>query len=302
MDVAIRAAGLRRTFGTAVAVENIDLAVPRGSVTALVGPNGAGKTTLMLMLAGLLAPDSGTLEVAGGDPCASAAVRTRIGWMPDNFGTWESLTCRELLTTFGAAYRIPPAGAAARAAELLEVVALTNHAETPAHALSRGQKQRLGLARTLMNSPEVLLLDEPASGMDPRSRHELRRTLRGLAAGGVTVLISSHVLAELDEMVDGAVFVERGRSVAGEALVASARRRWRVSTLDPDALASWAAAHQVALTPAESGGGMLVDVADESTAARLLADLVTAGVPVTAFGPAGSALEQAYLALDGEAR
>lgn len=308
MTQAISARGVRRSFGGVLAVDHVDMDVRIGSVTALVGPNGSGKTTLLLMLAGLLAPDQGQIVVSGADPASSAVARSRVGWMPDTFGTWDSLTCAEVLGTMAAAYRQPEQLAQARTAELLELVHLSEFAATPAHALSRGQKQRLGLARALINYPPVLLLDEPASGLDPRSRVDLRVTLRRLAAGGVTVLISSHVLAELDEMVDDAVFLSRGRTVSSDALLATtgARRRWRLRVLDGDALRHWAFEAKVTLYPdddAPTGGvSSLVELADDQAAATLLTSAVSAGVPVVSLAPVAGLLEQAYLTLDAERR
>lgn len=305
---AIRARGVRRTFGGVLAVDHVDMDVRAGSVTALIGPNGSGKTTLLLMLAGLLSPDQGQIEVSGADPAGSAVARSRIGWMPDTFGTWDSLTCAEVLGTMAAAYRQPPALGDERTAELLAMVHLSEFASTPAHALSRGQKQRLGLARALINYPPVLLLDEPASGLDPRSRVDLRVMLRRLAAGGVTVLISSHVLAELDEMVDDAVFLSQGRTVSSEALLATthARRRWRLRVLDGEALRHWAFDAKVALYPdddAPTGGeSALVELTDDTAAAALLTSAVGAGVPVVSLAPLSGLLEQAYLTLDAERR
>ncbi|NHC15238.1 ABC transporter ATP-binding protein, partial [Motilibacter sp. E257] len=187
---------------------------PPGEVTAFVGANGAGKTTVMLMLATLLAPDAGTVRVAGYDPVAEPAdVRARLGWSPDVFGLYEGLTPREYLEHFGAAYRLPPARRRSRAEELLAQTFLIELADRPVSGLSRGQKQRLGLARALVHEPDVLLLDEPAAGLDPRSRVELRDLLRALAAQGATVLVSSHILAELEEVADRVVLVEAGRTV-----------------------------------------------------------------------------------------
>lgn len=300
--------GLRRSFGEVLAVDHVDMEVMAGSVTALIGPNGSGKTTLLLMLAGLLRPDHGQVEVAGADPASSAVARSRIGWMPDTLGTWDSLTCTEVLTTMAAAYRLPPELGRIRTAELLALVHLDEFARTPAHALSRGQKQRLGLARALINYPPVLLLDEPASGLDPRSRVDLRVLLRRLAAGGVTVLISSHVLAELDEMVDDAVFLSQGRTVSSDALLATtaARRRWRLRTLAQEPLRRWAFENRVALVPDNDappgGASALVELASDDAAAQLLASAVAAGVPVVSFAPLSGVLEQAYLSLDTERR
>jgi len=304
---ALEAEGVRRAFGSVQAVINATLTVPPGTVTALIGPNGCGKTTLMLMLAGLLRPDAGTISVAGRDPLTDGpAARSRIGWMPDSLGTWDSLTCVETLTTFGRAYGVSAAEARDRAFALLERVHLAELAAQPARVLSRGQKQRLSLARALVHNPSVLILDEPASGLDPRSRVELRELVRELAAEGAAVLISSHVLSELDEMVDDAVFMSKGVTLgdSADALVAAARQRWRVtgrpgadvhatlSTLSRD----WSPA--VESDPSQA----LVQVADEDDAADLLAALVAAGARISAFGPVGSALEQVYLTMEEERR
>jgi len=218
-EAGIEVTGVRRAFGSVLAVDHIDLQARPGEVTALVGPNGAGKTTLLLMLATLLAPDNGSIRIAGLDPVTEPRqVRATMGWMPDAFGTWDALTVREVIETVGAAYRMAPGPARARTAELLELVHLGDLADRPARVLSRGQKQRLGLARALIHHPSVLLLDEPASGLDPRSRIELRDILRGLAASGATLLVSSHILTELQEIADRAVIVARGRSVAVQDL------------------------------------------------------------------------------------
>lgn len=326
----IIATGVRRHFGGVRAVDGIDLDARPGTVTALVGPNGSGKTTLLLVLAGLLVPDAGTVTVAGHDPSAGSAARALTGWMPDAFGTWDSLTAREVLTTVGAAYRLPAAHAEARTVELLDLVHLTELADRPAHVLSRGQKQRLGLARALVHDPQVLLLDEPASGLDPRSRVDLRVLVRDLAARGKTVLVSSHVLVELDEMADDAVFISNGRSVATESLAsaAAARRPWRLGALHLPALQAWLdqvgipwrpdaeahgtppPEHRAAWGPptdldasaAGMPGSVLVELAGEQAAADLLRVAVGAGVPVASLAPAGGALEQAYLALEEERR
>lgn len=300
----IRVSGLRRGFGAVLAVDHIDFVAQPGAVTALVGPNGSGKTTLLLMLAGLLRPDAGEIRVAGFDPVThNYDVRARTGWMPDTFGTWDSLTTVEVLTTVGAAYRLPADEARRRAADLLATVHLTEYAAAPAHVLSRGQKQRLGLARALVHDPDVLLLDEPASGLDPRSRVDLRVLLRELAARGTTILVSSHVLAELDEMADDAVFLSRGRTVGAESMgtASSAPRPWRVRSLDPGALARWLAEAGVPFST-EPDGATLVTLDGEPSAAALLRDAVRADVPVASIAPASGVLEQAYLALEEERR
>ncbi|MCF4123174.1 ABC transporter ATP-binding protein [Antribacter sp. KLBMP9083] len=299
----IRADGVRRSFGTVHAVADVDLVAEPGRVTALIGPNGSGKTTLLLMLAGLLRPDGGTVRVAGFDPVTeSYAARARTGWMPDVFGTWDSLTAREVLTTVAAAYRLDRAAGEARASELLALVHLQDLADAPAHVLSRGQKQRLGLARALVHDPDVLLLDEPASGLDPRSRVDLRVLVRDLAASGKTILVSSHVLTELDEMADDAVFISKGRTVATQSVTGGDEpRQWRMLALDPAALIAWLESSETAYEP-DPTGGVLVDLRGEAAAAALLRSAVEADVPVVSLAPAGGVLEQTYLALEEERR
>ncbi len=332
--------GVTRAFGSVQALAGVDLDVRPGAVTALVGPNGSGKTTLLLVLAGLLAPDAGSVSVGGFDPAVDGpATRAVTGWMPDAFGTWDSLTAREVLTTFADAYRLTPAAIPGRVSELLETVHLSEYADRPASVLSRGQKQRLGLARALVHNPSVLLLDEPAAGLDPRSRVDLRQLVRHLADEGRTVLISSHVLSELDEMVDEAVFLSRGRTVPGAGLGAAAdgRRTWHVRALRVGVLQAWltsvgaawraddeaaqgssyapAPSHYArpvpppdpadvrsAAGPDDGPGGVLLEVDGDEGAARLVRDAVAAGVPLVSIAPAGGALEQAYLALDEERR
>ncbi|WP_084124880.1 ABC transporter ATP-binding protein [Demequina sp. NBRC 110054] len=304
---ALHAQGVRRSFGSVQAVINASLTLTPGTVTALIGPNGCGKTTLMLMLAGLLRPDGGTVEVLGHDPVTAGAVARRgIGWMPDVLGMWDSLTCAETLETFGRAYGLPRNEATERAFAMLEKVHLADLAAQPARVLSRGQKQRLSLARALMGDPAVLILDEPASGLDPRSRIELRDLVRALASEGRAVLISSHVLSELDEMVDEAVFMSRGVTLgeSADAEVARARARWRVTALpghDVHAALSQAARDWSPVEGADASVAV-VHVADADDAADLLASLVGQGIRISAFGPVGSALEQAYLTIEQERR
>ena len=300
---AIVAQGVTRSFGDVKAVVDATLTVPQGSVTALIGPNGCGKTTLMLMLAGLLRPDGGAIAVDGYDPRTdAAAVRNAIGWMPDQLGSWDNLTCLQTLTLMGRSYREKKEYARQRGLGLLQLVHLTEFADRPTRVLSRGQKQRLSLARALIHDPQVLLLDEPANGLDPRSRVELRQLVRELAAGGKTILVSSHVLSELDEMVDGAVFMSKGSTLGAEAetMVAEARTRYRVESLDDAALG--AALAGLGLPAEQQEGGAIIRVQDERQAVQLLAALVREGVPIHRFGPAGSALEQTYMQMNEERR
>ncbi len=293
-----------RSFGAVPALAGMSLTAPYGQVTALVGPNGAGKTTLLLVLASLLKPDRGQAWVAGSDPTKDAAgVRAQMGWMPDAFGVYDQLTVREYLSFFGAAYRMDRAAVESRTADLLRLVHLTEYADRPVHVLSRGQKQRLALTRALIHRPRVLLLDEPASGLDPRSRVELRDILRGLAAQGVAVLVSSHILTELEEIADRVVLVASGRTVGEHSvadLAAQARTSYRIRATDREALAAAVLAR--GLQPSTANGSVEVPGLSETEAADLLAALVGAGVRVVAFEPLGSNLESMYMAMTEERR
>jgi len=301
-EYGVVARGLTRQFGDVTALGGLDLVVPYGRVTALVGPNGAGKTTLLLILATLLAPDAGEVRVAGCDPVTDAAgVRARMGWMPDVFGVYDQLTVREYLAFFAAAYRLDSARASRRIAETLAVTHLDEYAARPVQVLSRGQKQRLALGRALLHEPPVLLLDEPASGLDPRSRIELRDLLRGLADRGVAVLVSSHILTELEEIADRVVFVTGGRTVGEHDMreLRAAAVTWRVRAIEPEALVD--ALTRRGVTGHEANGSAVqLPPMSEEEAAELLAGLIADGVRVVTFGPAGSQLESAYLAVNEE--
>ncbi|WP_091600677.1 ABC transporter ATP-binding protein [Arthrobacter koreensis] len=297
--------GVTRSFGTVQAVRGMTFEAPPGAVTALIGPNGSGKTTLLLMLASLLAPDSGSIRIGGADPLQDpVAVRRSVGWMPDTLGVWDSLTATEILVTMGKLYGMVPDAAAQRAGELLAEVRLSDFADKPARVFSRGQQQRLSLARALIHDPAVLLLDEPASGLDPGSRVELRLLLRRLAAAGKTILVSSHVLSELDEMADRAVFVSGGQTVKTQSLddVGTQLRWYAVSARDTGALLRALEAQGLAAAVGEGTrrSHVRVQLGGEEQAAEVLRYLVESGVGVYAFAPASGALEETYMSLEGE--
>jgi ABC-2 type transport system ATP-binding protein len=294
----IRGRGLTRRFGKVAAVQEMDLDAPYGEVTGLVGPNGAGKTTLLLMLATLLRPDVGELLVAGHDPRSDpAAVRRHLGWAPDTFGLHGTDTAREHLAFMAAAHRLPKPDIPARVSGLLARLQLDPLADRAVHTLSRGQKQWLGLAAALVHEPRVLLLDEPAAGLDPGARVRLREVLRSLAAEGTCVLISSHVLTDLEEVADSVVVVDKGRTVAAHrltALPAIRDRRWRIRSLDEARLQRVLTELRTPHTPGMAG--IDVSLTDDAAAAGLLQALVGAGVPIVAFAPVVGALEAAYMA------
>ena len=301
----ITAAGVRRRFGPVEAVRHIDLTAPPGQVTALVGPNGSGKTTLFLVLATLLVPDAGQVSVAGHDPVTEPdEVRSLLGWSPDVFGVYDNLTVREYLQFFATAYRLPVGERGPRVAELLALVHLETFAEAPVHVLSRGQKQRLGLARALVHRPRVLVLDEPASGLDPRSRVDLRELLRAQADEGVAVLVSSHILSDLEEVADRVVFVEGGRTVGEHAVGAlphARSRPWRLRSLHDPGLAQ--ALDAMGMPHSVPGpAGVEVAIGSDEEAADLVVALVRAGVRLVTMAPSGGDLEAAYLELTEERR
>jgi ABC-2 type transport system ATP-binding protein len=307
-DPGIVVEGVRRSFGAVDAVRGVTLRAEAGRVTGLVGPNGSGKTTLLLMLASLLQPDAGTIRLDGVDPVAQpAAARAILGWMPDSLGAWPALSARETLTVTGRLYGMSRQDAIRRADALLAEVGLVPLASSPARVLSRGQKQRLALARALVHDPRVLLLDEPASGLDPQARIDLRVLLRRLAADGRSILVSSHVLSELEEVVDEAVFLVAGESVGADRVARAAQRArsWRIRLLAAPGAAPDVARVAAALgrDPAVLGADrrdVLAAFSSDTEAAGALRTLVDAGVPVLEFAPATGDLEHTFLDL-GEA-
>jgi ABC-2 type transport system ATP-binding protein len=206
-------------YGRTEAVHGISFDIPRGAIFGFIGPNGAGKTSTIKVLATLLRPASGDVRVCGLDVRRRAAdVRRKIGYMPDFFGVYDDLTSEEYLHFFAAAYHIPSAKRPTLIADVLALTDLKDKARAPVDGLSRGMKQRLGIARLLLHDPELLLLDEPANGLDPRARIEMRELLKELQTMGKTILISSHILHELAQFCSHIGILEQGRVVASGPL------------------------------------------------------------------------------------
>ena len=213
--VAVRAQQLTKRYGNLLAVNQLDLVVPRGSIFGLIGPNGAGKSTTFAMMASLLLPTSGRIVVMGADPSRKPrTVRRRMGYMPDTLGVYDNLRVDEYLQFFAASYGIAPTEWTDLVDGLLELVDLSVKRSAMVNSLSRGMKQRLSLARALVHDPELLILDEPASGLDPRARVELRELLKTLNGMGKTIIISSHILSELEEMCTDVAIMEAGKLLA----------------------------------------------------------------------------------------
>ncbi|RIW37379.1 ABC transporter ATP-binding protein [Bacillus salacetis] len=211
----IEIVNLTKRYGSFTALDNLNLSIEKGTVFGVVGPNGAGKSTTFSILATLLAPTEGTAYVNGFDVTKDPKkVRKQIGYMPDFFGVYDQFKASEYLDFYGASYGLSAAERKALIPQLLELVNLSHKKDSYVDLLSRGMKQRLCLARCLIHDPEVLILDEPASGLDPRARIEMRDILKELKTMGKTILISSHILPELAEICDELGVIENGNLVA----------------------------------------------------------------------------------------
>src|SRR5690348_6944835 len=211
---AVQTNGLTRTYGAMTALSSLDLTVQRGDLFGFIGSNGAGKTTTLRILATFLAPSAGTATILGHDVVRDAdAVRHVIGYMPDFFGVYKDMEVTEYLDFFGACYKIPTAQREKTVNDVLELVGLSEKKGALIGALSRGMQQRLGLARVLIHDPQLLLLDEPASGLDPRARIEMMAILQELQRLGKTIIISSHILSELQTLCNRVAIIEKGKLI-----------------------------------------------------------------------------------------
>ena len=309
--------GLTKRYRQLTAVEDLDLSVEEGTVFGFVGPNGAGKTTTMRILATLLRPTAGEAWVAGHSVVDERrAVRRAVGYMPDFFGVYGDMKVWEYLDFFAACYEIPAETRRQLVDDLLELVDLTHRREDYVDALSRGMKQRLCLARALAHDPQVLILDEPASGLDPRARIEIRELLRELQAMGKTIFVSSHILSEIEEICTHVGIIEEGHLVAVGTLDEmrkriQAQRVVSIGLLGKDEdqrgraiqdarawLEGWPDVVQVE-PAAENGAGDLrvtFSGGDEALV-RLLRDMVGAGIPVAMFREETGDLEDVFMRL-----
>ena len=306
-DAAVVVRDLVKRYGDLHAVDHLDLDVPTGGVFGLIGPNGAGKTTTMLSIVTLLTPDSGTVEVFGHDPVAEQRqVRSLVGYMPDFFGLYEGLTCAEYLDFFASAYGLDADARRRQVRDLLELVEMSHKATTDVSGLSRGMQQRMSLARALVHDPDLLVLDEPASGLDPRARVELREIMLELARQGRTILVSSHILAELEEMCDRVGIIEAGKVLA-QGTPAEIREKMQTAltiTLrvlggdEPLERAAGVATRHGATALTNLGAALRFELAGtEEVAADLLADLISEGIRVVDYREDRGGLERLFLSV-----
>ena len=295
---AIVADGLLKRYGKVTALRDTSFAVTKGTITGFIGRNGAGKTTTLKIVSTLMGADDGTCRVLGDDVRSKPhAIRARIGFLPDIFDLPAALTLREYLGIFTELYEIPRADRPRRVEAALQLTRTEELAERRLHALSRGEEQRVGLARALIHNPDLLILDEPAAGLDPHARVELKELLRLLRERGKTVFLSSHVLADLEEICDELVVIKKGNVIfAGD--IAGFRRqmrsvtRWRLTAVSrPIALPSGLRGEVV------ESGPTSIDFEGELTPAeraRWIADLVGRGIDVCEVSPLRSTLEQEF--------
>jgi ABC-2 type transport system ATP-binding protein len=295
---AIVADRLLKRYGSVTALRDASFAVTAGTITGFVGRNGAGKTTTLKIVSTLLHTDDGTCRVLGHDVRREPyAIRSRIGFLPDIFDLPATITLREYLSVFTDLYGIPHGDRARRVDTALQLTRTEELADRRLQALSRGEVQRVGLARALIHNPDLLILDEPAAGLDPHARVELKELLRLLRERGKTVFLSSHVLADLEEICDELVVI-RGGTVIFSGDIAGFRKqmrsttRWRLAAVSrPIALPSGLRGEVV------ESGPTFVDFEGELSAgdrARWIADLVSKGVDVCEVSPIRSTLEQEF--------
>ncbi len=307
MEILAETKDLTRRYGSSIAIDQLNLQIPQGAIYGFIGPNGAGKTTTMRILTTLLLPNSGEAHVAGysvlKDP---RAVRRVVGFMPDFFGVYDNMKSWEYLDFFAAAYGVPAARRTRLIDELLELVDLGHKRDAFVMGLSRGMKQRLSLARTMAHDPLLLILDEPASGLDPRARVELRELLRELRALGKTIMISSHILTELAEVCSHIGIIDNGVLLASGDVTSmmrslQAHHIYEVHLLsDPDEAAALVRplpnVLDVRVLADESPPRLEIDYqGDDDGIHEMLATLVRGGVRMTHFAAQASDLEEVFL-------
>lgn len=301
----IKTVDLTKKYGEMFAIQKIELDLEEGDLFGFIGPNGAGKTTTMRIIATLLNPTWGEAYVCGHSIYTKPKeIRRLVGYMPDFFGVYDDMKVIEYLEFFAAAYRIKGPARRQRCEEMLEIVDLDFKRDAFANTLSRGQTQRLGLARVLLHDPQVLLLDEPLSGLDPRARIEMRNLMRRLGEMGKTIIVSSHILPELADICNKIGIIDRGVMTVNSAVedvMQQVRQRVVLQigvTGDLSAAAKILEQHADVDTIEENAGQLTVMLIPEATDySELSATLVDAGHRLTLFREEEVNLESAFMAL-----
>ena len=309
-DTIIKIEHISKTYRNVNALSDFSLEIPRGTIYGLIGPNGAGKTTLLRILAALLTPSSGEVWFNGEEASKSPSVIQRqVGYMPDFFGVYPDLTSTEYLEFYAGIHNIPRQKQSSLVNDLLELVELTSKRDALVESLSRGMKQRLCLARALVHDPNVLLLDEPASGLDPRARVELRELVRALQGMGKTIIISSHILLELAEMCTDVAIMQGGRLiVSGDVNTVSHRlggaRQLEIRILEPEHIAETIERLKgfADMSNVTNSEGNLIQAdfdGDDQALQRVLADLIKHDIPIVSFAPrsGGGRLEEVFMSI-----
>lgn len=307
---ALKINNLYRYFGDLKAVNGVTFEIPHGSVCGFVGSNGAGKTTTMRILATLDYPTLGSAEVCGINVVHHPSeVRRLIGWMPDHFGNYEHMTVLEYLDFYARALGYKGKERRQRIQEVMDFTDLVPLAERFSNKLSKGMTQRLGLGRALLHDPQVLIMDEPAAGLDPKARVELKHLIRVLAKEGKTIFISSHILSELGEMCDSLLFINNGRIVHhGDAETLRRGSDTLGGVLydvqvdgPPDAVSDWCVLQPNVefLEARKQGGRIRIDTEDPTKAADVLARMVKDGLRITEFHREQRNLEDAFIDIIG---
>jgi ABC-2 type transport system ATP-binding protein len=303
----IEVAGLSKEFGTLVAVNNISFSVAKGQIVGLIGPNGAGKTTLLRMLATLLRPTTGSVKILGYNSANEyLKIRKNIGYLPDFFNLYNSLTLHECLEFFAMAYGVDDKLIPGRVDEALKFVELEEKRNDFVRHLSRGMVQRMGVGVLLVHQPDVLLLDEPASGLDPKARIQLRDILRKLSAEGKTIIISSHILTELSDFCSHVAIMSRGNIVLYGSIDEIRQRvhnsrRIAVSIVgDPNAAVAAIKEFPGTTLQTIEDGNIKVDIkTDENGLAEMNSYLVSKGIRVCGFCEQKSDLEDLFMEISG---
>ena len=292
------------------AVKGVSLHVPKGDLFGFVGPNGAGKTTTIRMVSGLLRPTSGDIWINGVNRNAAPNVAKKcIGYVPDFFGVYDNLKVSEYMEFYGSLYGISYRDVSSMTGGLLELVNLTDKVDEYVDSLSRGMKQRLCVARALLHNPELLILDEPSSGLDPRARVEMKELLMNLQSMGKTIIISSHILSELSEMCNSIVIMNQGRIVAAGTIDMILGRGRENARIIIDIKGDTA---QAAMKTQEFPGTNLESVRENQIIVscdgtdeemnRFIATLMASGIIITGFHKEENSLETLFMQLTGDNR